>query len=288
MADRPVDRFERDAETLDPAFSELLQRIPDQRTPPLDPNWLRYEMLERAQVIRSVRLSSGSTVLEVGAGSHAISTVPLAHAVGPAGRVIATELRRWTNFRTIVRASGLESRVAAVACDARRLPFRNDSCDAAACVHGVRSLRSVEGMVEVFREMLRVAPRIVLVETLPIARTDAQRAHLAMYDLREQVLLARSGRADDLHYLPLARLEALARAAGAAVDRAFSIEVDLPHALGYFPRTLVDGIADERLRGRLGREWDSANQLRERYGEDHPPIGIVLAHRPGAPPPSMG
>ncbi len=273
------DRLEVQLAAAEPGFAQLIRRIPLQESPPLPPDWLRCEMLERYQVLRHASLAAGSRVLEVGSGPHAIATVPLAFETGPSGRVIAAERSRWGRFAEIVEAAGVAERVRAVTCDGQRLPLGNDAADLAVCVHGVRSLDSGENMARVFEEMLRVAARLFVAESLPIGQTEAQRAHLAMYDLRETVLGATTGRPDDLHYLPLERLTDLVRRAGGRVLRSTTVRVDLPHALAYFPRRLIERVPDERAREELLIRWDDANSLRLRVGEDHPPVGAVLAER---------
>ncbi len=127
--------------------------------------------------------------------------------------------------------------------------------------------------------MLRAAPRVVLAESLPMARTNAQRAHLAMYDLREEVFLARSGRRDDLRYVPLEGLARLAELAGGAVDHVATREVDLPHYLARFPRDLVEELPAGPERDALLARWDAAEKMRREFGEDHPPVGVVTARR---------
>ncbi len=278
---RTVGRFESQLSEVDPGFATLLARVPPQDTPPLPADWLRCEMLERFQVLRGVPVPEGGRVLEVGAGGHALTTVPLAFRVGARGRVVAAERARWGIFRQVVNAVRLGARVVPVACDARRLPFASDSFDLAACVHAVRSLRSESGMLAIFREMLRVAPGIVLAESLPEARSDAQRAHLAMYDLREDLFAATGGAPDDLHYLPMDRLVRLAERAGASVVEARVLDIDLPHALAYIPREYFDQIPGPAQREEMLRRWERADELRRRYGTDHPPVGRVLAVRPG-------
>ena len=274
-----MDRFRAQLREAGPEFATLVERIPLQHRPPLPADWLRCEMLERHQVLGHAPVRRGSTVLEVGSGAHAISTVPLALAVGADGRVIAVERSRWDRFREMVTVSGLQDRVRPVSCDARGLPLREDSVDLAVCVHGIRSLGPPERLLPVLREMLRVAPRLFLAESLPAATTDAQRAHLAMYDLREEFFEATIGRRDDLHYLPLDRLALLVERAGGAVERSEVLAVDLPHALAYFPRESVRSIQRPEVRDRLLRRWDEANALRERYGTDHPPVGLIDAVR---------
>jgi hypothetical protein len=236
-------------------------------------------MLERHRVLQRAKIRPGSTVLEVGAGPHAISTVPIAFELGESGRVIATERARWTRFRSIVAKCDVTGQVRAISCDARRLPLRDDSIDLAVCIHGLRSLRTEENIVRVFREMFRVAPKVFVAESLPVARTDAQRAHLAMYNLREPVLEATTGHRDDIPYLPLDRVCLLVARAGGKVEEAKMEDVDLPHALAYFPRTLVESIPMKEVRDRLLLRWDEANAQLQRYGEDHPPVGMVSARR---------
>ncbi len=274
-----MNRFQGQLDAVDPAFVELLHRVPLQERPPLPPDWLRCEVLERYQVLRHAALDPTSTVLEIGSGGHAISTIPLAFGVGPGGRVLAAERARWTQFLATVTASGMEDRVRPVACDARRLPLRDHAVDVATCVHGIRSLESEENMVHVFREMLRVAPRVFLAETLPIARNAAQRAHLAMYSLREEMFRATTGHPDDVQYLPLESLVRLVERAGGVVENAKTLDVDLPHALAYFPRTMVETVPDAPARESLQHRWDEANALRERHGTDHPPVGMITARR---------
>lgn len=236
-------------------------------------------MVERSVVLRETRIARGSRVLEVGSGAHAITTIPLAYRVGSQGRVIAAERARWNEFRSIVELSGLGARVDPVACDARTLPLRDDSCDLAVCVHGIRSLGGDARIIAVVREMLRAAPRLLVAETLPSGRTAAQRAHLGMYGLREEVLRLATGRTDDRPYVPVGRLAELCQRAGATVESTRTIDVDLPHALAYFPRDLVEGISEPRARADLLRRWDRAYSDLLRYGEDHPAVGIVLARR---------
>lgn len=274
-----MDRFETQLSKIDPGFAEILEKVPLQDNPPLSPQWLRWEMLERFQVVQYAGIEPGARVLEVGAGGHAIATVPLAYQVGTRGRVVAVERARWTLFREIITAAAMEDRVLPVACNARHLPFPSDLFDLATCVHGIRSLTSEASMIEIFREMLRVAPRIFLAESLPTARNEAQRAHLAMYNLREELFEAVLGSRDDLRYLPLERLLQLVEQAGGSVTESRALEVDLPHALAYVPREYVRQVQDPHKREDLLRRWDEADRLRKEHGTDHPPVGIIVAER---------
>lgn len=274
-----MNRTESQIRDAGPAFSAVLQKVPLQESPGLPPDWLRVEMLERYQILERVGIPRASRVLEIGSGPHAISTVPLAFVIGPEGSVIASEPSRWARFNEVVVASGLTDRVRPVRCDARHLPFENDSVDISACIHGIRSLGSHANLTAIIREMLRVSRRVALAESLPIATNEAQQAHLAMYNLRHEVFEKTLGRPDDLPYRPLEELVTSVEGAGGSVEMATTLEIDLPHALARFPRALIEEIPDARARASLLRRWDEADSLVQRFGADHPPVGIVTARR---------
>ncbi len=134
-------------------------------------------------------------------------------------------------------------------------------------------------MVEVFREMLRVAPRIVLAESLPVALNGAQRAHLEMYNLRQECFEATTGARDDLHYPSIERLGQVVGRAGGDLLSSEVVKVDLPHFLAYFPRDLLLAIPDAKQREGLVSRWDRADRLRSEHGTDHPPVAVVIAGR---------
>lgn len=272
-------RFAARLQSTEPSVRDLIRGVPLQSNPPMPPDWVRCEMLERFEVLSRAGIEAGDTILEVGSGAHALATIPLAYLAGPSGRVVAAERSRWTQFRTLVSQSGIGDRIWPIGCDARRLPLRDDGVDLAACIHGVRSFRGEENTVRIFHEMLRVSPRLFVAESLPIARTDAQRAHLAMYNLRHEVFGAISGTPDDLPYYPVDRLASLAIHAGGNVEATLTLDVDLPHSLAYFPRSLVENVPDGEVRQELLRRWDEAVESLRRFGEDHPPVGVVVARR---------
>lgn len=264
--------------SLDPGLAGVVRRLPPrEEPPPLPPYWLHLEVVERHNVLSEAEISGGTAVLEVGSGPHGIATVALAHLVGEAGRVIAAELARWNHFDEVLRACGLWERVRPVACDARHLPLHADSLDLAVMVHGIRNLHDRETMVSILQEMLRVAPRVFVAESLPVAGTKAQESHLQMYNLREEVFEARLGLKDDIHYLPLDELESLVTSAGGHIAHSRSIDIGQPHFLAYIPREYVENIKHRRKRRRLLDRWDRAYEMLMRYGEAHPPVGTVLA-----------
>ncbi|MCD6144695.1 class I SAM-dependent methyltransferase, partial [Thermococcus sp.] len=129
---------------------DVLSKIPPRNEPPLPKGWLHIEMLERFRVLRFAPIREGMTILEVGCGAHAITTVPLAYLVGKTGHVVAIDIARWYFFEEITSSAGLRHRIIPLKVDAGELPFPFKTFDLAVLVHGVRSLKSEETMVKVF------------------------------------------------------------------------------------------------------------------------------------------
>jgi len=264
---------------------EVLSRIPPRDEPPLPPDWLHIEMLERFRVLQHTPLKEGMNVLEIGCGAHALTTVPLAYLVGETGRVIAVDKSRWRFFEGVTSSAGVKHRIIPLKLDARELPFPFKAFDLAVLIHGIRSLKNEETMVKVILEMLRVAEKVFIAESLPIAKNERQKAHLELYNLREEIFEALFGERDDLHYPTLEKLQKLVEKAGGRVIESGTFEPKLPHYLAYIPREYVERIKDERKRAELLKRWEEAYE-RWKKGAEHPPVGWLLIERPS--PPSAG
>ncbi|ALL00344.1 hypothetical protein Pyrde_0294 [Pyrodictium delaneyi] len=118
------------------------RKIPPRNEPPLPPNWLHVEMLERFRVLKFAPLEEEMNVLEIGCGPHALATVPLAYLVGETGRVVAVDKARWRFFEEITAAAGVRHRIIPLKLDARELPFPFKTFDLAVLVHRIRSLKT--------------------------------------------------------------------------------------------------------------------------------------------------
>jgi len=212
----------------------------------------------------------------VGCGAHALTTVPLAYLVGETGRVVSIDRSRWHFFEEITSSAGLRRRIIPLKVDARELPFPFKTFDLAVLVHGIRSLKSEETMVKVISEMLRVSEEVFIAESLPTANNERQRAHLELYNLREEVFEALFGEKDDLHYPTLEKLKALVEQAGGRILRSGTFEPKLPHYLAYIPREYVERVEDERKRAELLKRWKKAYE-KWKGGAEHPPVGWLLA-----------
>jgi ubiquinone/menaquinone biosynthesis C-methylase UbiE len=247
--------------------------------PRLPPDWFHWQILERYTVLKQAGLAYGANVLEIGCGPQAIATIPLALLVGERGRLVAVERGRWGDFRELITASGLKGRVIPLQADARSLPFPSSCFDLVVCIHGIRSFENRGAVVAAVREMLRVSKeRIFLAESSPIARNMAQKAHLAMYNLRRPVFLALGREVlGDMPYFSSEELEEIVREAGAAKTDVKIIDVNMPHHLAWFPVSIIEKIRDEKTRDDLKRKWKEALKMLEKYGEEHPPVVTVHA-----------
>ncbi len=261
---------------------EVLSKIPLRDESPLPPNWLHVEMLERFRVLQHAPIREGMNVLEIGCGAHALTTVPLAHLVGETGRVVAVDKSRWRFFEEITSVTGVKHRIIPLKLDARELPFPFKAFDLAVLVHGIRSLKNENTMIKVISEMLRVADRVFIAESLPVANNEGQEAHLELYNLREEIFEALFGEKDDLHYPTLEKLMELVEKAGGNVIESGTFEPALPHYLAYIPREYVEGIKDERKRTYLLKMWDKAYE-KWKSGAEHPPVGWLLIEPPSLP-----
>ncbi|MFQ5891432.1 MAG: class I SAM-dependent methyltransferase, partial [Candidatus Methanofastidiosia archaeon] len=172
-------RIEDELKKLPREFVRVVERIPLRDEKPLPSDWLRCQIVERFRILENLEIKNGENILEVGSGPHAIATIALAHSVGKKGRVVAVDLERWNFFEDTLRNAGVLRRVIPLKCDARNLPFPYEFFDKGVSIHVLRSFKSKEDILKIFREMLRVTRNEIFIATsLPIAKNKAQMAHL--------------------------------------------------------------------------------------------------------------
>jgi precorrin-6B methylase 2 len=135
------------------------------RSAPITDAWFRPAT---ESLLRALALRPGSTVLELAAGSGGL-TLSLARAVGPSGRVVATDTgpRMIEILERNVRAAGL-SNVEARVMDGERPDTAGGPFDAVACRQGAMFFEGPEDAFRRARERLRPGGRIgVTVFTTP-------------------------------------------------------------------------------------------------------------------------
>ena len=265
---------------------KLFREEAEEDGPFLPRDWAIIEMREREMVLDRIGIHEGESVLEVGCGRHALTTIPLAMKVGREGRVVAVERERWSGFTGRIRAAGLEGRVLPVRCDARKLPFADSTFDGVVCVHGFRSFPRRSEFVAAVREMLRVSRGpISIAESVPSPRNAAQRAHLAAYSLRWPTFVA-AGRRDwgDVPYPGVAELRKLVATAG---GRRISVTTFDPGTTAHLARLPMEDVRHHFLtkiksiatRERLDSAWQVALKAIEVNGEEHLPVTVVSCRR---------
>lgn len=278
MKDKDI--LNQELEHVEADFAEVIMRIPPRDGPPNEPApyWLHLEIIERYRILLNAHIERGTTLLEIGSGPFGIATVVLAYLAGSNGRICAVDKGRWWGFDETLRAVGLRERVIPIMCDATQLPF---TCkfDNAVSIHALRSFRDEPTIVNIFKEMFRVSSRVFVAASLPIAKTRAQKAHIEMYNLKEEIFESLSGEKDDIHYFPLKKLMEFIERAGGTITEAKTMDVDLPHYLACTPREMIERIEDDEKRDDLLRRWEKAYDNLQKYGEEHPPVGMVEAVR---------
>jgi len=268
---------------LEGLSSELLTTLKRigtyQPHPRLPPGWYQWQVAERDMILKHAEIESGVNLLEVGCGPQAIATIPLACLVGEEGRVVALDKGRWGDFWKLIQRGGVKSRVIPLQDDARKLPFPYSCFDLSVCIHGIRSFETREACIDAIREMLRVSKeRIFLAESSPIARNMAQKAHIAMYNLRRAVFLAIDRpKAGDIPYFSQKELVEIVKEAGATKIDAKLVEVNMPHHLAWFPPEIFEKIKDEEERESLRRRYVKGERMLDKYGEEHPPVIVINA-----------
>ena len=275
MKDKEI--LERELEHIKEDFAEIIMRIPPRNEPsPLTLYWLHLEIIERYYIVGNAHIEPGTTVLEVGCGPFAISTIPLAYLVGEKGYVLACDLGRWKGFEDTLQATTLRERVTPLECDATHLPLK-PGVDIAVSIHALRSFHDEPTIVHILKEMFRVSSHIFVAAYLPIVKTKAQKACMKMYNLREEIFEALSGRKDDIHYFPLEKLVEFVNCAGGTITETKTMEIDLPHCFGFIPKDTIERIEDVKKRENLLQKWEKAYENITKYGEGRPPIGVVKA-----------
>jgi ubiquinone/menaquinone biosynthesis C-methylase UbiE len=262
---------------VDSSFSSILEKIPKRNKDEPHPYWVHSELIERYQIIKTLNIQKGMNILEIGCGPHALSSIVLAYFVGESGRIIAVDKSRWHSFEELVSCVNYKKRILPLQIDAQKLPIPYRSFDYSTIIHGVRSMGNDETLKGILKEMFRISSCVIIAESLPIANSKAQKAHLEMYNLREEVFEAVYGKKDDLKYRPMEELIELVESVGEVDIKTKKLELDMPHFLALFPKELVLKIKDQQKRNGLIHRWEAAYRKIEKYGEAHPPIGIVAA-----------
>lgn len=141
--------------TMFDSIAPVYDRMNTFMTAGLDGRW-------RRAAVRSARLQSGGTALDVACGTGKL-TADLAGAVGPSGRVVGVDLSPAMldqARRAFGHLPGVEFRLG----NALALPVADGSCDAATIAFGLRNLSSFEDGLREMARTVRSGGRVVCLE----------------------------------------------------------------------------------------------------------------------------
>ncbi|MCW4051527.1 MAG: methyltransferase domain-containing protein [Candidatus Bathyarchaeota archaeon] len=174
---------------------------------------------ERLELVNDLSVMPGDSVLDVGCGKE-YTTVALAqHTEYVTGLDMMNGYGRkgwWHNYWLVMQALGLQRETSGSRSSATEIPFRDGGFSLSASCHALRTFGDRRIIVDSLREMKRVTidgGRVVVAENIPVARSKPQEAHLAMFELRTQLIQS------EIPYLVEEQLEEMFLEAGLTPSR---------------------------------------------------------------------
>jgi ubiquinone/menaquinone biosynthesis C-methylase UbiE len=232
--------------------------------------------MERMALAEEMKLN-GDLVLDVGCGRGYFTFA----AAKVAERVVGLDLMDghgrygwWRNFAEGMDEVGLSHRVLGVRADVRRLPFGESSFDAAIAVHSIRNFQDRAAIQKAIGEMKRVVVeggRVIIAESLPVARNRAQEAHLQMFECKVRYTTG------ELRYLERDELVGMFEIAGFEGIETKELDLNLSAAPPFF-HIDCHPLAG-RNRGEAREAYGKAISLIREYGEASPPTILVMAQK---------
>lgn len=233
--------------------------------------------MERMGLAQEMQLDKHDVVLDVGCGRGYFSIAAAKFSKFVVGIDLMNGVGRhgwWRNFRISLRELNLFDRVLGVKSNARRVPFKLSSFTVAAAVHSVRNFQNKLCIETALREMKRVVVKggsVILVESLPIARTKAQEAHLQMFRCKVKYT---SG---ELDYLPKEELVEMFQKAGFKKIEVKELDYNWSATPPWFCIEYHLSSLTENERREAREAYDRAINMISKWGEVSPPAILVKA-----------
>jgi len=232
--------------------------------------------MERMALAQEMRLQNHDVVLDVGCGRGYFSIAAAKVSKFVVGLDLMNGLGRhgwWRNFRISMHELDLSNKVLGVKSDARRIPFKKSSFTVATAVHSIRNFQNKTCIEIALEEMKRVVVKggnVVIVESLPMARTKAQEAHLLMFKCKVKYTTG------ELDYLPKEELVEMFKNIGFKKIEAKELNYNLSAAPPLFclDRYLSSSLKESE-RKEAKEAYDKAIDMIKKWGEASPPAILV-------------
>ncbi|MEA2090285.1 MAG: methyltransferase domain-containing protein [Thermoproteota archaeon] len=231
--------------------------------------------MERVALAKEMQLQEDDVILDVGCGRGYFSIAAAKFSMFVVGLDLMNEFGRqgwWRNFRISMHELNLFDRVLGVKSDARCVPFKDSSFTLAVAVHSIRNFPDKDSVERAISEMKRVVTEkgnVIIVESLPIARTKAQEAHLQMFRCKVKYT---SG---ELDFLPEKELVEMFHRVRFNKVEVKQLNYDWSAAPPFF--CLDASSLTEREREEAQKAYDKAVEIIRKWGDASPPAILVKA-----------
>lgn len=231
--------------------------------------------MERTALAREMRLQKDDLILDVGCGRGYFSVAAAKFSRFVVGLDLMNEYGRrgwWKNFRMTMHELNLLGKVTGVRSDATFIPFKNSSFTSAVSVHSARNFPSKQSIEKAIGEMKRVVAEngnVIVVESLPVARTKAQEAHLQMFECKVKYV------SQELNYFPAEEWINMFRKVEFKTIEVRQLDYNLSAAPPLFYLDISSLPQNERENAK--ETYDKAVDMIRKYGEASPPAILIKA-----------
>lgn len=229
--------------------------------------------MERIALAREMQLHEDDVTLDVGCGRGYFSIAAAKFSRFLVGLDLMNGYGRrgwWRNFRISMRELNLLNKVVGVRSDATFIPFKNSSFTLAVAVHSARNFPDKQSIERAIGEMKRVVAKrgkVIVVESLPVARTKAQEAHLQMFRCKVKYT------SWELNYFPAREWINMFRRVGFKTIEAKQLDYNWSATPPFF--CLDASSLTEREREEAQRAYDKAVNMIRKWG-DASPLAILV------------
>lgn len=233
--------------------------------------------LERTAIAREMQLDMNDTVLDVGCGRGYFSIAAARLCKFVVGIDLMNGLGRhswWKKFAESLRELNLVDRVLGVKSNAVRLPFKSFSFSVTTTVHAIRNFQNYRSIETAIKEMKRVVVKggsVIVVESLPIAQTRAQEAHLKMFRCKVKYALG------ELDFLPKDEMVEMFQRVRFKKNKVKELNYNWSAAPPLFWIDHYLPSLPENEREEAKEAWNEAMKMVNKWDEVSPPALLVKA-----------